>query len=168
MKRVQMAIGYVIGYLNAGDRLFPSAYNILCKVFSNRNVDWLTGYILIINGIGEVSACWSPNNYRIEFIQNGFYSSFKYRKWIQRESTFWSNRLNKSADFEQLKAFQYAGDYFIWMLLSKENDLHGMCSPIVHEDQLSVRRDEYSRDICRIVRKPTLKEIDHSLVGVAL
>jgi glycosyltransferase involved in cell wall biosynthesis len=161
-KGLKMATGDVVGYLNAGDRLFPWAFNILCKVFANRNVDWLTGYISIINGFGEVSACWPPTRYRKEFIQNGFYSSFKYPKWIQQESTFWSNRLNKSVDYERLKAFQYAGDYFLWTLFSKENDLHAVYSPLgaflVHEGQLSEKREEYSREIRRIIRKPTLKE----------
>jgi len=161
-KGLKMATGDVVGYLNAGDKLFPWAFDVLCKVFAHRGVDWLTGYISVINENGEVTACWPPSRYRKEFVQNGFYSSFKYPKWIQQESTFWSQKLNQLIDCNILKSFKYAGDYFLWFSFSKKYDLHAVYSPLgafmVHDGQLSERRNEYASEVRGIVRKATLKE----------
>ncbi len=66
--------GDIVGYLNAGDVLFPWAFDVLLEVFLNPDVHWATGYSSQINEQGQVTACWKPPRYRREFVANGFYA----------------------------------------------------------------------------------------------
>jgi hypothetical protein len=108
------ACGDVIGYLNAGDILHPHALDVLAEVFANPGVDWVTGYTTQINDRLQLTSASRPTRYRREFVDNGFYADDRFPFCIQQESTFWSNRLNRSVDLERLRTFKLAGDYFLW------------------------------------------------------
>jgi glycosyltransferase involved in cell wall biosynthesis len=154
--------GDIVGYLNAGDILFPWAFDVLLEVFSNPDVQWATGYSSQINEQGQVTACWKPPRYRREFVANGFYADPAYPACIQQESTFWSVDLNRKIDLEKLRSFKLAGDYFLWTEFAKHADLHAIMSPLgafrIHGGQLSERRAEYHAEAQRCIRPPTIQE----------
>jgi glycosyltransferase involved in cell wall biosynthesis len=154
--------GDIVGYLNAGDVLFPWAFDVLLEVFSNSDVQWATGYSSQINEQGQVTACWKPPRYRREFVANGFYADPAYPACIQQESTFWSVDLNRKIDLEKLRYFKLAGDYFLWTEFAKHADLHSIMSPLgafrIHGGQLSERRTEYHTEAQRCIRPPTIRE----------
>jgi hypothetical protein len=154
--------GDIVGYLNAGDVLFPWAFDLLLEVFSNPDVLWATGYSSQINEQGQVTACWKPPRYRREFVANGFYANPAYPACIQQESTFWSVDLNRKIDLEKLRSFKLAGDYFLWTEFAKHADLHSIMSPLgafrIHGGQLSERRAEYHTEAQRCIRPPTIRE----------
>ena len=154
--------GDIVGYLNAGDVLFPWAFDVLLQVFSNPDVQWATGYSSQINEQGQVTACWKPPRYRREFVANGFYADPAYPACIQQESTFWSADLNRKIDLEKLRSFKLAGDYFLWTEFAKHADLHSIMSPLgafrIHGGQLSERRTEYHTEAQRCIRPPTIRE----------
>ena len=154
--------GDIVGYLNAGDVLFPWAFDVLLQVFSNPDVQWATGYSSQINGQGQVTACWKPPRYRREFVANGFYANPAYPACIQQESTFWSADLNRKIDLEKLRSFKLAGDYFLWTEFARYADLDSIMSPLgafrIHGGQLSERRTEYHTEAQRCIRPPTIRE----------
>jgi hypothetical protein len=161
-KGLSMAGGDIIGYLNAGDVLFPWAFDVLLDIFSNPGVDWTTGYSSQINGAGQVTSCWKPPRYRREFVVNGFYADPAYPACVQQESTFWSGELNRKINLEKLRTFKLAGDYFLWTEFAKHAELHSIMSPIgafrIHPGQLSERIGEYTAEAMCCTRPPTFRE----------
>lgn len=161
-KGLSQASGDIVGYLNAGDILFPWAFDVLLEVFSNPDVQWATGYSSQINEQGQVTACWKSPRYRREFVANGFYADPAYPACIQQESTFWCADLNRKIDLEKLRSFKLAGDYFLWTEFAKHADLHSIMSPLgafrIHGGQLSERRTEYHTEAQRCIRPPTIRE----------
>jgi hypothetical protein len=161
-KGLSQASGDIVGYLNAGDILFPWAFDVLLEVFSNPDVHWATGYSSQINEQRQVTACWKPPRYRREFVANGLYADPSYPSGIQQESTFWSAELNRKINLEKLKSFKLAGDYFLWTEFAKHSDLHSIMSPLgafqIHGGQLSERRAEYHAEVKRCIRPPTMRE----------
>ena len=161
-KGLLRARGDIVGYLNAGDILFPWAFDVLSEVFKTAEVDWVTGYSSHINARHQVTACWKPPRYRREFVLNGYYADPRYPFAIQQESTFWSGQMNARIDHKKLRTFKLAGDYFIWSEFAKHVELHSAMSPLgafrIHKGQLSERRDEYLAEAISTVRPPTRKE----------
>lgn len=161
-KGLGRAQGDVVGYLNAGDIVFPWAFEVLVEIFSRGNIDWLTGYSTQINSRGQVTACWKPPRYRREFVLNGFYSDDGFPQAIQQESTFWSRKANGSVDLNALSEFRLAGDYFVWTQLASKFDLHSVMSPLgafcVHQGQLSENKSGYFAETRKCVRAPTARE----------
>jgi glycosyltransferase involved in cell wall biosynthesis len=161
-KGLQKATGDIIGYLNAGDILFPKTFEILKEVFQHPEVEWATGYSTIINDHLQITNAAQPPRYRREFIENGYYIDSSYPQNIQQESTFWSNKMNHEIDFEKLRSFKLAGDYFLWTELAKQTELHSIRSLLgafrVHAGQLSENSDAYYLEGKNLVRKPTFRE----------
>jgi glycosyltransferase involved in cell wall biosynthesis len=161
-KGLPCADGDIVGYLNAGDVLFPWAFDVLLEVFSNPDVQWATAYSTLINNRQQITACWKPSRFRREFVSNGFYADPSYPFGIQQESTFWSADLNRKIDLKKLRSFKLAGDYFLWTELAKHTDLHSIMSPLgafrIHGGQLSEKRAEYHTEAKSCVRLPTMRE----------
>jgi glycosyltransferase involved in cell wall biosynthesis len=161
-KALSRVEGDIVGYLNAGDILFPWAFDVLLEVFSNPDVHWATGYSSQINEQGQVTACWKPPRYRRDFVANGFYADPAYPACIQQESTFWSADLSRKINLEKLKSFKLAGDYFLWTEFAKHSDLHSIMSPLgafrIHAGQLSEKRGQYLAEAKSCARLPTMRE----------
>lgn len=158
----QRASGDIIGYLNAGDILHPRAFGVLAEVFSCAGVDWLTGFSALINDQLQVTAAWKPPRYRQEFVRNGTYLRGHPVPGIMQEATFWTSGVHGKLDFEKLKTFRLAGDYFLWLQLASLVPLHSVESLIgffrIHAGQLSEDRDAYRNEIRACLRTPTLRE----------
>lgn len=161
-KGLRKSTGDIVGYLNAGDILFPRAFDVLVDVFENPEVKWCTGYTSQINGKGQITAAWAPPRYRREFVLNGYYASSSYPHGIQQESTFWRRSLNGHIDFERLTAFRLAGDYYLWTQFAKQEELHSVMSQLgaflIHPGQLSEQRDQYETEVNSCIRPATRKE----------
>jgi glycosyltransferase involved in cell wall biosynthesis len=161
-KGLSQASGDIVGYLNAGDILFPWAFDVLLEVFSNPDVHWATGYSTLMNSFNQITACWKPGRFRREFVLNGFYADPSYPSGIQQESTFWSAELNRKIDLEKLRSFKLAGDYFLWTEFAKHTNLHSIMSPLgafqIHGGQLSEHRPEYHEEVKRCIHPPTTRE----------
>lgn len=154
--------GQLMGYLNAGDILFPWAFDVLLEIFANHDVNWITGYTSLINERLQVTASWKPPRYRNEFILNGFYADEKYPFGIQQESTFWRRDLLTHVDCARLEKIRLAGDYFLWTEFAKQTALHSVMSPLgaflIHENQLSRQRNIYNAEVEDCIRSANTKE----------
>lgn len=161
-KGLSRAKGDIVGYLNAGDILFPWAFDVLAEVFEHSGVEWASGYTTLINDRLEVTAAWKPPRYRREFVANGFYADNSYPQVIQQESTFWSGELNASIDWQALKSFKFAGDYSLWRHFAQRAELHSIMSQLgafrIHHGQLSENQEAYRAEVDSLVRSATSKE----------
>jgi glycosyltransferase involved in cell wall biosynthesis len=129
----------VYSYLNAGDRYAPDSFGIVAGIFQQHAVHFLTGINTILNEAGHVVDAFLPPRYKRSLLEQGCYGTLL--PCVQQESTFWSGRLHAALDFEQLRAYRYAGDFFLWQSLAKLAPLDvvsamlgGFC---IHEGQLS-------------------------------
>jgi glycosyltransferase involved in cell wall biosynthesis len=161
-KGLSSATGDVVAYLNAGDSYHPRAFEVLQEVFSRPEVDWVTGYAILINDKSQVMASWKPTRYRRAFVQMGCYCSDYSKVGIQQESTFWSRRLNSLIPFDELRKFRLAGDYFLWLTFSQHAPLHSVFSHLgafrVHAGQLSEDIAAYRAEIQPLLRKANFRE----------
>jgi glycosyltransferase involved in cell wall biosynthesis len=131
--------GDVQAYLNAGDLFAPGAFEIVSEIFDRHGVEFLTGMNARLNEAGHVVDVLLPPRYRRSLLQRGCYGTRL--PCVQQESTFWSGRLHAAVDWQGLRTYRYAGDFFLWMSFSGLAPLEvvsamlgGFC---VHEGQLS-------------------------------
>lgn len=161
-KGLQCATGDVVAYLNAGDTYHPHAFEILAEIFTYPEVDWVTGYSVLQNERSQIIASWKPPRFRREFFETGVYLGPHPRPGVQQESTFWSTRLNRSIDFEKLRRFRLAGDYFLWHSFASQAPLHSVYSHLgafrIHHGQLSGNIDAYNAEARSLVRPMTFRE----------
>jgi glycosyltransferase involved in cell wall biosynthesis len=161
-KGFRRGTGDIVGYINAGDTLFPWAFDVLLEVFENPDVRWATGYSTLMNERNQVTASWKPCRYRREFVENGFYADPGYPCGIQQESTFWKSDLGDLVDLDRLAKFCLAGDYFLWAEFAKYTELHSIMSPLgaflIHDGQLSENMSAYRAEAESVTRSPRFRE----------
>ncbi len=161
-KGLQRATGDVVAYLNAGDTYHPHAFEVLAEVFTRPGVDWVTGYSVLQNERSQIIASWKPPRYRREFFETGVYLGPHPRPGVQQESTFWSAKLNRAIDFQKLRGFRLAGDYFLWHSFAAQAPLHSVYSHLgafrIHHGQLSSSIEAYHEEARSLVRPMTFRE----------
>lgn len=160
-KGLKHASGDICAYINAGDLYAPSAFEIVSELFLNNSVQWLTGISTIYNEHGHSVSFQVPLKYRSSLIQQGFYG--RMLPFIQQESTFWCNSLNKTLDFDRLKKFKYAGDYYLWKQFSTIAQLHIVEAWISgfrrHSGQLSdIHLNDYYEEMTSISDQRKIKD----------
>jgi hypothetical protein len=128
-------------YLNAGDLVAPEAASIVARAMSREGVDWLTGMQVVVNEYDAVVRAALPFDYDSRLFYAGVYG--RVLPHIQQESTFWSNRLQRTLDFDSLRAFRLAGDQFLWSSFFRFAPLFTVRAFLgafrLHEGQLSER-----------------------------
>lgn len=161
-KGLRSATGDVVAYLNAGDTYHPRAFEILAEVFTHSEVDWVTGFSVLQNERSQIIASWKPPRFRREFFETGVYLGPHPRPGVQQESTFWSAKLNRTINFEKLRRFRLAGDYFLWHSFATQAPLHSVYSHLgafrIHHGQLSGSIDAYNEEARSLVRPMTFRE----------
>ncbi len=63
-----------------------------------------------------------PFSYNKSLLLKGLYG--KILPFVQQESTFWDKELHNKISFEKLKAFKFAGDYYLWQTFIKYSPLY--------------------------------------------
>jgi len=169
-KGFQFVTGDVMGYLNAGDFLNKSAFSVLKSIFSDNEVNWVTGLKIIYNQKSEVTNIQIPYNYRSNLIRCGVYG--KFLPFIQQESTFWRPNLLNDLDVEFFKNLQRSGDMYLWYTFAKKNKLYIVNSYLsgfkYHDNQLTFREtgstDVYLKEAKKFINKVKLKDIFYIIV----
>lgn len=161
-KGLKAATGEIVAYLNAGDCYHPRAFEVLLEVFAHPDVDWVTGYSVLMNERSQITASWKPTRFRREFFETGVYLGPFPRHSIQQESTFWSGKLNATIDFDRLRRFRLAGDYFLWVSFAKKAALHSVYTHLaafrIHGGQLSGDLQSYNSEAAALTRPMTFRE----------
>ncbi|NJM38154.1 MAG: glycosyltransferase, partial [Akkermansiaceae bacterium] len=100
--------GDVIGYLNAGDFLFPTALEVLRDAFTDTAAGWMTGYSTLANEKWQPWRTDLPFKFRKKFFLNGIHGTFL--PTLQQESTFWRRELMEDLDWSRFRKLKLAGD----------------------------------------------------------
>lgn len=120
-KGFKLADGEIVSYINAGDFYNKTTFSILRKVFSDKNISWVTGLKTIYNEDSEITDIQYPYKYRKRLIRSGTYG--KNLPFIQQESTFWRKSLLELVDFDYLVSLKRSGDSYLWFCFAKKHEL---------------------------------------------
>ncbi len=159
-KGLQLATGDIISYINGDDFYLPNAFSCVVDIFSKYDkIYWLTGLPLRYNEQGHIINFQVPWLYNSDLILKGFYG--KQLPFIQQESVFWRNELNKDLDFDKLENYKMAGDYFLWHSFAKQQmQLYLVDSFLsgnrLRKGQLSENKEGYYKEFDIIKSKANL------------
>jgi glycosyltransferase involved in cell wall biosynthesis len=148
----------IYSYINAGDLYSPHAFEIMSEIFGDNDVNFITGLNTIYNEKNHVIDAYKILGYNKNLLQKGFYGTHLY--FVQQESTFWSGAANKTLNFEELRDFKYAGDFYLWHTFNKHYPLFSICAWLsgfkIHHGQLSAtHKIAYVAELRGIAYKPT-------------
>lgn len=156
-KGLKQVTGDVVAYLNAGDYYNKFAFDIVIDLFEQKDVQWLTGYIVIYNHKSYAVDFLLPYRYRGRLIRSGIYNG-KLLPNVQQESTFWAASMHRFIDFDRLSKLKYAGDYYLWLQFSREAELKIVSAYLggfkFHPGQLSEGLTDYRAELSTMVKKP--------------
>jgi glycosyltransferase involved in cell wall biosynthesis len=161
-KGLKLATGDVVAYLNAGDYYSKFAFDIVIDIFEQKDVQWLTGCIVIYNHHSHAVDFLIPYRYRNRLFRRGVYNG-KLLPNVEQESTFWAGSLHRLVDFDRLAKLKYAGDYFLWLEFAKEAELKIVSAYLggfkYHPGQLSEGLTHYRAELDTLVKKATLLDL---------
>ena len=144
--------GDVYFYLNAGDLLQPGCFDFLVEAFESQANDWVCGLHLYYSSRGDIVGARLPFRYTKRRILRGHYG--RGLPTIQQESTFWSQRLMKLVNLDELRTFKLAGDFYLWHRFA-ETTVPAIASIALggfryHGSHLSADMDRYRAEISAI------------------
>lgn len=150
VKGLRRAEGEVVTYLNAGDFLLPTAFDLVAEVMETKpEVNWLCGWGAICNEASQVTNLKLAYTYRRHLIQRGAYGAIL--PWVQQEGIFWRGGLHALVDLETLSGLRLAGDFYLWQSFAREHELHVVQSLMgvfkKHEGQLSSALAKYRAEM---------------------
>jgi glycosyltransferase involved in cell wall biosynthesis len=164
VKGFKLVTGDIVGYINSDDFYLPNSFSVISDIFKKYpQVNWLTGMPVSYNEKGQITGCFLPYKYSINLIRKGIYGSIL--PFIQQESTFWRTNLLYLIDFECLKRYKFAGDFYIWYTFANANvKLFIVQSCLsgfrIRENQLSQKHEsEYYKEFYSIAEKTTFIDI---------
>ncbi len=155
-KGLRLATGNIISYLNADDLYLPNAFATLAEIFqAYPEISWVTGMKLEYNEKGHIISCVLPYTFYSKFIQVGAYGTCL--PFIMQESTFWRKELLDHLDYDRLRRFRYAGDYYLWHTFSHQADLFVVKSALggfrYRPNQLSSQKNNYMEEFKSIAKE---------------
>ena len=161
-KGFKLATGDIITYINSDDLYLPNAFSVANDIFTKYpDVDWITGASVGYNENGQIVDCLLPFKYRRDFIRKGIYGTILI--FIPQESTLWRKTLLNDLNFNLLKKFKFAGDFYLWYTFSKKTDLYIVQSCIggfrCRPGQISQQRREYLKEFFSIAEKRAFADV---------
>jgi glycosyltransferase involved in cell wall biosynthesis len=151
-KGFDRTMGEVQSYINAGDVYFPWTFDVVAESLEDPAVNWITGLSVLRNERGQVFQVERARRYWPRLIQKGAYGP--HLPYIQQESTFWRASLWASVDVARLRELKLVGDYFLWVCMSRQNDLLAVNSALaafsIQPGQLSEAKDRYFAEMKQI------------------
>lgn len=123
VKGFQLVTGDVVAYINSDDFYLPNAFSIVAEIFQKYpDIDWFTGMQTSYNEKGQIIDCFLPSKFSSRLIRKGIYGTVL--PFIQQESTVWRKKLLNYLDFDLLRKYKFAGDFYIWYTFSKQAELY--------------------------------------------
>ena len=161
-KGFKLLTGDIIAYINSDDFYLPNAFSVAVDIFDKYpDVDWLTGSTVGYNEKGQIVDCLLPFKYRRQFIRRGIYGTILIN--IQQESTLWRRKLLNDLDFNLLRKYKFAGDFYLWYTFSKRTDLYIAQSGIGgfrgRPGQISQQQKEYLKEFISIAEKKVFVDV---------
>jgi glycosyltransferase involved in cell wall biosynthesis len=156
-KALQGTTGATCAYLNAGDLYGRGAFEAVLDLVDRFGVRWLTGMEVAYNEQSQIIHFHLPYRYRARLFACGAYG--RMLPFVQQESTFWDASLHAHVDFDRLRRFKYAGDYYLWHTFARFARLQIVQAHLggfrVHRGQQSAEhRTDYVAEMRSICRRP--------------
>ena len=152
--------GELMGWINAGDFLYPAALETIDAVERDTGSKWMTGYNSFLNERGQVTRVTLPFRYRSALFECGLHGT--QLPTLQQESTWWHRDLLADFDWPRFRDFRLAGDFFLWQHLSKQTVPDIVHTTIGgfrrHENQLSGDFAQYRSELAAVCRKSSFFE----------
>jgi glycosyltransferase involved in cell wall biosynthesis len=162
-----IASGDIFAWINADDIYLPGAFNTVHQCFSYNYVFWLKGETQYTNNQTSITKSNSSNLYDNSLIQKGYYGSIA-ANFIQQDSVFWRKEVWDTISSQIRLTYKYAGDYQIWILMSKKYQLTqtNICFSAfrIHEEQLSRNFSKYRDEMNNICKIPLYKMLIYRLM----
>jgi glycosyltransferase involved in cell wall biosynthesis len=157
-KGFRMVTGDIVAYINSDDYYLPNAFSVITEIYdSYPDVEWLTGMHLFYNEKGSIMSTWLPFKYDKDWIGKGMYGTIL--PFVEQETTFWRRRLLDFVDFQKLKEYKFAGDFYLWHTFCQHSDLHIVNSCLggfrFSNNQLSKQLDKYYEEFLNIADPKT-------------
>ena len=161
-KGFKLITGDIVTYINSDDFYLPNAFSVAVDIFDKYlDVDWLTGSTVGYNEKGQIVDCLLPFKYKRRLIRKGIYGTILIN--IQQESTLWRKKLLDDLDFNGLKKYKFAGDFYLWYTFSKRTDLYIVQSCIGgfrgRPGQISQQQREYLKEFIGIAEKKVFVDV---------
>jgi glycosyltransferase involved in cell wall biosynthesis len=165
-KGLQSVSGNICAYLNAGDYYSKYAFDVLLDLEELYKWRWITGLNVVYNRFSQIIEVKLPYRYRNKLLNCGIYG--KKLPFIQQESTFWNADLNRHIDFDCLANFKLSGDYYLWSLFAKYEELKIVVSYLGGfrkiKGQLSENKNNYFAEFNKIIKNPSLYDYAWTLL----
>lgn len=156
--------GDIMGWLSAGDYLFPHCLSIVGEIFESfPAVEWLTSRVItLLDAKGRVvSQRIHPGFARRSFLRGDNLPGFglgPVSGFIQQESTFWRRTLWRRAGGRLDESLRLAGDFELWARFFRHARLCAVAAPLggfrKHEGQISaVFWQDYLREASEVLRR---------------
>jgi len=117
-KGFKVANGEIYGWLNASDKYYQSAVEVVVKTYNNYpEREWVTGIPTLYDENGLIVRVGEPLFYFNKFFKMGLYRG-DVLGWLQQESTFWKKSLWEKVNGIN-NELKFAGDYDLWVRFSK-------------------------------------------------
>jgi glycosyltransferase involved in cell wall biosynthesis len=121
-KGLKSVTGDITAYLNAGDYYHKCAFDIVLDIFEQKKAKWVHGFGVHYSESSYVISMVLPFKFRRRFFRNGMHGLFL--SYVQQESTFWATELLQTVDYDKLKSFKNAGDFYLWHQFATVADLY--------------------------------------------
>lgn len=165
-KGMERSSGDIYAYINAGDFYSPYAFDIVLDIFEQHGTRWLTGLNVTYNEFSQIIGANLAFRYRRRLVQRGLYGPVL--PYMQQESIFWDASLNDTVDFDALRRFRYAGDYFLWHTFSEREELSIVEAWLggfkYHHTNLSSDMGRYRQEMRSFTKRAT--PFDYLLAGI--
>jgi glycosyltransferase involved in cell wall biosynthesis len=158
VKGFRMVTGDIVAYMNTDDYYQPGTFSAITEIFNKYpDVEWLTGMHLFYNDKGSIMGTWLPFKYDRDWIQKGMYGTIL--PFVEQEATIWRRKLLDFVDFQRLRTYKLAGDFYLWFTFSQHTDLYIVNSCLggfrFSSYQLSKQMDKYYEEFLSIANPKT-------------
>ncbi|MBM6593713.1 glycosyltransferase family 2 protein [Microvirga pudoricolor] len=153
-KGFALSTGEIMGWINAGDALFPDSLRILDEIFTvHPEVEWVTSRVISFlderGRLVEQAMHWGID--RDGYLRGEHLPGFSRGRslsLIQQESTFWRRSLWERAGARLDTSYRLAADFELWARFFRHAELWSISAPLGafrrHADQLSaIHWDKY-------------------------
>ncbi|MCG2592027.1 glycosyltransferase [Ramlibacter sp. XY19] len=148
--------GSIMGYLNAGDYLHKTAFDVILDIFENDEVQWFTGNYMFYNDRSQPVGGKTVFRFTSQLLMKGLYG--RYLPTIQQESTFWRADMLSVVDMKVLAGLRLAGDAYLWRSFGAQAPHHTVRAFIsgfrIHEGQLSEGKAKYFDELQSFSQRP--------------
>lgn len=124
-----LATGNILCWLNADDKYFPWAFEVMQKVISETNTQWCMGFPTFWCGDNANSCLFRTSAYMQTAIKLGLHDG-RVLPCIQQESTFWTKDLWIKSNGAFIRDYKLAGDYQLWKRFAQFTPLYKVNSTI--------------------------------------